>query len=360
MSKSLDIDRAAGRKTGLHPGSSPGQAFSWPRLALALLAVLAVLAASALEAGAKKLGIGREATAEEIAGWAISVRPDGQGLPAGKGTVKDGEPLYVERCAACHGEFGESAGRWPIVAGGAGTLASHDPVKSVGSYWPYASTLLDYIRRSMPFGAAQSLTNDELYAITAYVLYLNDVIKDFNFELNDKNFTAIRLPNEGNFVDDDREAVRKGILAEKSVHEELRAWHCEGHRTGARDRRDARQRKAEAGMMARTSARNFTLAMAAVLLTVAPVQKIQAAGDKALGAYLSSECVTCHQASGRFDGIPSIVGWPEASFVEIMQQYRTRERANPVMQTIAGKLTEEEIAALAAYFGSLKPAPRAK
>jgi len=201
MSKCLSVCRAAGRKTGLH--------FSWPRFALALLAALAAFAVSASEAGSKKLGIGREATNEEIAGWAISVRPDGQGLPAGKGTVKDGEPLYVERCAACHGEFGESAGRWPIIAGGAGTLASHDPVKSVGSYWPYASTLLDYIRRSMPFGAAQSLSNDELYAITAYVLYLNDVIKDFNFELSDKNFATIRLPNERNFVDDDRETAEK-------------------------------------------------------------------------------------------------------------------------------------------------------
>jgi len=201
MSKCLSISRAAGRKTGVH--------FSWPRFALAGLAALLAFTASASEAGSKKLGIGREATQEEIAGWAISVRPDGQGLPPGRGTVSEGEPLYVERCAACHGEFGESAGRWPIIAGGTGTLASHDPVKSVGSYWPYASTLLDYIRRSMPFGAAQSLSNDELYAITAYVLYLNDVIKDFNFELSDKNFATIRLPNERNFVDDDRETAEK-------------------------------------------------------------------------------------------------------------------------------------------------------
>ena len=136
----------------------------------------------------RKLGIGREATPEEIAGWDIDIRPDGHGLPVGKGTVKQGEPIYVERCAACHGEFGESAGRWPILSGGNGTLASHDPVKSVGSYWPYASTVFDYIRRAMPFGNAQSLTNDELYAITAYVLYLNDIIKDEDFELNDKNF----------------------------------------------------------------------------------------------------------------------------------------------------------------------------
>ncbi|HEY7665911.1 MAG TPA: c-type cytochrome [Xanthobacteraceae bacterium] len=158
---------------------------------------------------AKRLGIGRRATPAEIAGWDIDIRPDGQGLPPGKGTVKQGEALYLERCAACHGEFGESAGRWPILMGGAGTLASHDPVKSVGSYWPYASTLMDYIRRAMPFGNAQSLSNDELYAVTAYVLYLNDIIKDESFELNRSNFTSIKLPNQGNFVDDDRTTAEK-------------------------------------------------------------------------------------------------------------------------------------------------------
>lgn len=158
-----------------------------------------------------KLGIGRAATAEEIAGWDIAIRPDGHNLPVGSGTVKQGEPLYVERCASCHGEFGESAGRWPILSGGNGSLATHDPVKSVGSYWPYATTLLDYIRRAMPFGAAQSLTNDELYAITAYVLYLNDIIKTEDFELSDKNFRTIKLPNEDNFFDDDREISEKAF-----------------------------------------------------------------------------------------------------------------------------------------------------
>jgi cytochrome c len=115
----------------------------------------------------------------------------------------------MTHCAACHGEFGESAGRWPILMGGAGTLSSHDPVKSIGSYWPYASTVIDYIRRSMPFGNAQSLSNDELYAITAYVLYLNDVIRDEDFELNARNFRSIKLPNQANFVDDDRERSEK-------------------------------------------------------------------------------------------------------------------------------------------------------
>ena len=165
--------------------------------------------AEATQAAPVKFNIGRKAAPEEIAGWDIDIRPDGHGLPVGKGTVKEGEPLYVERCAACHGEFGESAGRWPILSGGNDSLASHDPIKSVGSYWPYASTLIDYIRRAMPFGASQTLTNDELYAITAYVLFLNDVVKTEDFELSDKNFGTIKLPNESNFFDDDREISEK-------------------------------------------------------------------------------------------------------------------------------------------------------
>jgi S-disulfanyl-L-cysteine oxidoreductase SoxD len=167
--------------------------------------------AAKAEAPPQRLHIGRPATPEEIAGWDIDIRPDGTGLPRGKGTVKAGEALYMERCAACHGEFGESAGRWPILSGGDGSLASNDPVKSIGSYWPYASTLMDYIRRSMPFGNSQSLSGDELYAITAYVLYLNDVIKQDDFELNDRNFSTIKLHNESNFHDDDREVTEKAF-----------------------------------------------------------------------------------------------------------------------------------------------------
>lgn len=154
-------------------------------------------------------GIGREATPEEIAGWDIDVRPDGLGAPAGKGTVAEGETLYNDQCATCHGEFGESAGRWPMLAGGDGSISSDAPVKTVGSYWPYASTLMDYIRRAMPYGNAQSLSTDELYAVTAYVLYLNNIIEDENFELSDKNFTSLKMPNEAHFIDDDRETAEK-------------------------------------------------------------------------------------------------------------------------------------------------------
>jgi cytochrome c len=185
-------------------------------LAAGLLAALAVervpAQAPAPVAAAKSQavpGIGRPAKPAEIAGWDIDVRPDGKGLPAGRGTVAKGEELYIAQCASCHGDFGESAGRWPILSGGQGSLASHDPVKSVGSYWPYASTLFDYIKRAMPYGNAQSLTDDEVYAITAYVLYLNDVITDPTFELSRENFPTMRLPNQANFFNDDRETSEK-------------------------------------------------------------------------------------------------------------------------------------------------------
>ncbi|WP_029031964.1 c-type cytochrome [Salinarimonas rosea] len=153
------------------------------------------------------LGLGRAASAEEIAGWDIDVRPDGLGLPEGRGTAREGEEVYIAQCAVCHGDFGEGAGRWPQLAGGAGTLASHDPSKTVGSYWPYASTLIDYINRAMPYGNAQSLTPDELYAVTAYVLWLNDVVLDEELELSHENFAEIELENQPNFFPDDRETA---------------------------------------------------------------------------------------------------------------------------------------------------------
>jgi S-disulfanyl-L-cysteine oxidoreductase SoxD len=173
--------------------------------AAALALLFAVPAGAADLASFDFSGIGREASAEEIAGWDIAIRPDGSNAPEGRGTVADGEDLYVTYCAVCHGDFGEGAGRWPQLAGGDGTLASHDPVKTIGSYWPYASTLVDYVFRAMPYGFGQSLSPDELYAISAYILYLNDVILDEAFELSHETLAEIRLANEDGFYPDDRE-----------------------------------------------------------------------------------------------------------------------------------------------------------
>jgi len=150
--------------------------------------------------------LGRPATAAEIAAWDIDVRPDGVGLPKGRGTVARGEVVYSERCASCHGDFGEGRGRWPALAGGFDSLKAERPVKTIGSYWPYLSTVFDYVRRTMPYGDARSLTNDDVYAVTAYLLNLNGIVDDPNFALSSENFTKARLPNEKNFYDDDRAA----------------------------------------------------------------------------------------------------------------------------------------------------------
>ena len=157
----------------------------------------------------RKYNIGKLATKIEIAGWDIDVRPDGVGAPKGSGNAIDGEEIYVNRCAACHGDFGEGVDRWPALVGGDGTLASHDPEKTTGSYWPYASTIFDYVYRSMPFGEAQTLTHDETYKIVAYLLNMNEII-DENFVLSEKNIGKIKMPNASGFsLPDPRPDVTK-------------------------------------------------------------------------------------------------------------------------------------------------------
>ncbi|MEM8753460.1 MAG: c-type cytochrome [Pseudomonadota bacterium] len=165
-------------------------------------AALALIAAPAL-ALAEGYGLGRAALPEEIAAWDLDVSPDGAGLPAGSGDALVGEELFAEKCAACHGDFAEGVDNWPMLAGGEGTLADEDPVKTVGSYWPHLSTAWDYVNRSMPFGDAQSLTADEVYAIVAYILYSNDLI-DEDFVLSNENLASFELPNADGFIVDDR------------------------------------------------------------------------------------------------------------------------------------------------------------
>lgn len=182
------------------------------KLAAPLGALMLVTPALAQE----MLGLGREALPEEIAAWDIDVRPDGLGLPAGSGDVWTGEEVFVEKCASCHGDFGEAVGRWPVLAGGQGTLADDDPVKTIGSYWPHLSTVYDYVNRAMPFGEAQSLEPDEIYAITAYLLYLNDMVED-DFTLTNENFLDVEMPNADNFFMDDRAETELPLFASADV-----------------------------------------------------------------------------------------------------------------------------------------------
>ncbi|MDN5786769.1 c-type cytochrome [Pseudorhodobacter sp.] len=153
---------------------------------------------------AEKLGLGRAALPEEIAAWNKDVRPDGTGLPVGSGNVADGEEIFADKCAACHGDFAEGVGNWPKLAGGFDTLNRQDPVKTVGSYWPHLSTTFDYIDRSMPFGDAQSLTTDEVYAIVAYILFSNDLVED-DFVLSNENLAGFEMPNRDGFFVDNRD-----------------------------------------------------------------------------------------------------------------------------------------------------------
>ncbi|MCB2119034.1 MAG: c-type cytochrome [Rhodobacteraceae bacterium] len=171
---------------------------------------LNLLAGTALAAGliagpamAEKLGLGRVALPEEIAAWDVAVQPDGTGLPEGSGDVLTGEEVFADKCATCHGEFAEGLDSWPVLAGGEGTLKDRRPVKTIGSYWPYLSTVFDYVHRSMPFGSAQTVSVDETYAITAFLLYSNGLVED-DFVLTRDNFTEITLPNADGFYVDDR------------------------------------------------------------------------------------------------------------------------------------------------------------
>lgn len=167
---------------------------------------------------AEKMGLGRPALPEEVAAWDLDVSPDGTGLPVGSGSVEEGEMTFSENCAACHGEFAEGVDNWPKLAGGAGTLDHADPLKTIGSYWPHLSTAFDYVNRSMPFGNAQSLEPDQVYAIVAYLLYSNDLVED-DFVLSHENFAEVVLPNAGGFIVDDRDTAELPLFTQEPCME---------------------------------------------------------------------------------------------------------------------------------------------
>lgn len=171
----------------------------------------AALVAFAVPAFAESLGIGREAHPDEIAAWDVNVMPGGAGLPEGAMSVWDGEQVFIDNCASCHGDFAEGLDNWPALAGGGGTLTDERPHKTVGSYWPHLSTVWDYVNRSMPYGNAQMLSPDEVYGIVAYILYSEGLVDD-DFELSHENFGEIILPNNDGFYVDDREEVEFPIF----------------------------------------------------------------------------------------------------------------------------------------------------
>src|SRR3979490_724030 len=174
------------------------------------VAVLAAALARAAPARAQSpYGIGRPAMPAEIAGWNIDIDREGHNLPPGNGTVRHGHEVFDQQCAACHGAKGEG-GIGDRLAGGQGTLATPNPVRTVGSYWPYAPTLFDYIRRAMPQNAPQSLGNDDVYAVSAYILHLNGLLPA-DATLDAKMLGTIKMPNRSMFVSDPRPDVKDPI-----------------------------------------------------------------------------------------------------------------------------------------------------
>jgi mono/diheme cytochrome c family protein len=170
----------------------------------ALIAVVLGLPVQAQAQG--HYGIGRTATDAEIAGWNIDVGGSGGNLPPGGGSVAHGREVFEQQCAACHGAKGEG-GMGDRLVGGQGTLTTSKPVQTVGSYWPYAPTLFDYIRRAMPQSAPESLGNDDVYAVSAYILYLNGLIPA-DTTLDAGALRAIKMPNRNMFVGDPRPDVK--------------------------------------------------------------------------------------------------------------------------------------------------------
>ena len=164
-----------------------------------LVAALGFTMASAVAFAAESPNLGQLATPEEIAAWDISIGPDGVGLPPGSGNPKQGEAVYAAKCIACHGEKGAGKPNDQLV-GGQGTLpGDKPPVKTVGSFWPYATTVFDYLRRAMPYNESKSLTNDDLYAVVAYILNLNGIIAD-NETMDARTLRQVKMPNRDGFV----------------------------------------------------------------------------------------------------------------------------------------------------------------
>ncbi len=171
-------------------------------VALTLACVWAVGAAGEDGGG---YGLGRAATDEEIRAWNIDVSPTGEGLPPGQGTAKQGAQVFAAKCAMCHGPTGTEGPKDRLV-GGQGTLTTGKPIKTIGSYWPYATTLYDFINRAMPFNAPGSLNPDEIYSVIAWLLFQNGIVKD-DAVIDARTLPQIQMPNRNGFIPDPRPDV---------------------------------------------------------------------------------------------------------------------------------------------------------
>ncbi|MGB1564517.1 MAG: c-type cytochrome [Paracoccaceae bacterium] len=263
---------------------------------LKLFLAAAVLVLPVTVFAGDKLGLGRAALPEEIAAWDVDIRPNGAGLPAGSGDVIYGEEVFVNKCASCHGDFAEGVDNWPVLAGGFDTLGDKDPVKTVGSYWPYLSTVWDYVNRSMPFGEAQSLSADEVYAIVAYMLYSNDLVDD-DFVLSDTNFAEFEMHNAHGFVIDDRPETEYAI------------WRAEPCMQDCKDRVEITMRASILDVTPEeTAAESTEKSEAAEVAAAAPAEEKEAAVSPAVvneaeaspelvaaGKKVFRKCKACHQ-----------------------------------------------------------------
>lgn len=176
------------------------------------LSVFALLVGTAsLLAQSPKFGVGRPATPEEIRGLGAAIAPDGTGLPEGSGTVAAGREVFAAQCARCHGPNGEG-GVGAVLVGGQGTLATPKPLKTVGSFWPYATSVWDYVNRAMPFDKPGLLKPAEVYAVVAYVLNLNGIVADDQV-MDAVSLPKVRMPNRDGFVPDPRPDV--GVKPQK-------------------------------------------------------------------------------------------------------------------------------------------------
>lgn len=335
-------------------------------------------------AGEGKFGLGRPAMAEEIAAWDVDISPDGTGLPVGSGSVEDGEMIFSENCAVCHGEFAEGVDNWPELAGGEGTLADDDPVKTVGSYWPYLSTAWDYVHRSMPYGSAQTLSDDEVYAIVAYILYSNFLVDD-DFVLSNENFLEVEMPNANGFIIDDR------------AETEYPMWRSEPCMENCKDSVEITMRATVLDVTPDEEASATTTADSAVVQTAAVAEPaaqeapaatetaavveavaadavdpaLVAAGEKVFG-----KCKACHQVGDgaknrtgpHLNGIvgaeiASVDGFKYSGVLAEMDGTWTAEKlaeflanprgfANGTKMSFAGLKSDDEIAAVTAYLSS--------